>query len=54
MPYGEDWRKQRRLMAQEFSQTGVVKYFPLQENQMRILVRNILNDPTDLTSQINL
>ena len=54
LPYGEDWRKQRRLMAQEFSQNGVTKYFPLQEKQMRILVRNVLNDPTNLTSQINL
>jgi hypothetical protein len=41
-------------MAQEFSQSGVKKYFPLQEKQMRMLVRNILNDPTQLAPQINL
>jgi hypothetical protein len=41
-------------MAQEFSQSSVHKYFPLQEKQMRILVRNILKDPTQLDSEVAL
>ena len=32
-------------MAHEFSEQRVLQYFPLQEKQMRMLVRNILKDP---------
>lgn len=53
-PYGENWRKQRRLVAQDFGQTMAPRYHSLQEKEARILVRNILKDPGNLVSQIKL
>jgi len=53
-PYGENWRKQRRLVAQDFGQTMAPRYHSLQEKEARILVRNILKNPGNLVSQIKL
>ncbi|KAF8154861.1 putative monooxygenase [Crassisporium funariophilum] len=53
-PYGDNWRKQRKMIAQDFSQSMTPRYYPLQEKEARILVRNILKDPSSLLSQIQL
>jgi len=53
-PYGDNWRKQRRLVAQDFSSAKIPRYHGLQEKEARILVRNILKDPSSLESQIKL
>ncbi|TFK32982.1 putative monooxygenase [Crucibulum laeve] len=52
--YGENWRQQRKLIAQELGQSRVKHYYPLQEKQARALIRNILEDASTLESQIKL
>ncbi|TFK32282.1 putative monooxygenase [Crucibulum laeve] len=52
--YGEEWRKQRKLIAQEFTQASAPRYYSLQESQARILAWNILRDPSSLFSQVRL
>jgi len=54
LPYGENWRKQRRLIAQDFGLSSTPKYYPLQEKEAAILVRNLLKDPSSLVEQIKL
>jgi len=53
-PYGENWRKQRRLIAQDFSQSMIPRYHHLQEKEAAILVRNLIKDPDSLLEQIQL
>ena len=53
-PYGEDWRKQRRLFSQDFSQGAIPRYDQLKEQQVAILVRNLLDNPGSLVSEIKL
>ncbi|KAF8898066.1 cytochrome P450 [Gymnopilus junonius] len=53
-PYGENWRKQRRLIAQDFSLSSTPKYYSLQEKEAAILVRNLLKDSSSLVEQIKL
>ncbi|KAJ7499641.1 putative monooxygenase [Mycena latifolia] len=53
-PYGENWRQQRKIVAQDFSQTGVIRYHPLQEIEARKLVLGIIDDPTTFIRQIKL
>ena len=47
-PYGENWRKQRKFVASDFSPVAVSRYYHLQENEARQLVRDILADPDRL------
>ncbi|CAA7262429.1 unnamed protein product [Cyclocybe aegerita] len=53
-PYGDNWRRQRRLVAQDFAQSNTPRYYSLQEREARILVRNIMDTPSSLVSQIKL
>ncbi|KAF4609871.1 hypothetical protein D9613_010412 [Agrocybe pediades] len=53
-PLGDNWRKQRRLIAQDFSQSMIPRYHSLQEKEAAILVRNLLKDPSSLLSEIQL
>jgi cytochrome P450 len=53
-PYGENWRKQRRLFNQDFSQGTIPRYDQLKEQQVAILVRNLLEDPSSLVPEIKL
>ncbi|KDR76422.1 hypothetical protein GALMADRAFT_444741 [Galerina marginata CBS 339.88] len=53
-PYGENWRKQRRLFNQDFSQGTIPRYDQLKEQQAAILVRNLLVDPSSLVPEIKL
>ncbi|PPQ89827.1 hypothetical protein CVT25_007528 [Psilocybe cyanescens] len=54
LPYGENWRKQRRIIAQEFSQNMISRYHTLQEKEAAILVRHLIAHPSELFSQIKL
>ncbi|KAJ6477572.1 putative monooxygenase [Mycena sanguinolenta] len=49
--YNENWRQQRKIIAQGFSPNGVTRYYPLQERESRKLVHGLLNDPSTLTRQ---
>ncbi|KDR73159.1 hypothetical protein GALMADRAFT_722618 [Galerina marginata CBS 339.88] len=53
-PYGDNWRKQRRLIAQDFSQSMTPRYHSLQEKEAAILVRNLLKDSSSLLEQVKL
>ncbi|EGO19149.1 putative monooxygenase [Serpula lacrymans var. lacrymans S7.9] len=53
-PYGEIWRKQRKMVAADFSQSTVPRYWNLQETQARKMICNILADPSTLVRQIKL
>ncbi|KAJ6591284.1 putative monooxygenase [Mycena vulgaris] len=52
LPYGENWRQQRKIVAQDFSQTGVARYHSLQDTEARNLVCSLLKDSSDLLGQI--
>lgn len=47
-PYGESWRKQCRMVAQDFNQTNTPRYYSLQEKEAAILVCNLIKDPSQL------
>ncbi|KAJ6477564.1 putative monooxygenase [Mycena sanguinolenta] len=53
-PYNENWRQQRKIIAQDFNPSGVTRYYPLQETESRKLVRGLLDNPSTLTSQTQL
>ncbi|KAJ6548443.1 putative monooxygenase [Mycena capillaripes] len=52
--YGENWRQQRKLVAQDFSQTAVTRYHSVQETEAKKLVYGILENPSTLVRQIKL
>ena len=45
LPYGDRFRKHRRLISQVLNSQAVFAYHGLQENSTRRLVKGILNDP---------
>ncbi|CCM02014.1 uncharacterized protein FIBRA_04090 [Fibroporia radiculosa] len=53
-PYGEEWRKQRKIVNQDFNQSVVQRYYDVQETQARKLVLGVLNDPSSLESEIKM
>ncbi|KAJ7477019.1 putative monooxygenase [Mycena galericulata] len=53
-PYGENWRQQRKIVAQEFGPSAVRQYYPLQETEARKLTRGLAVDSRTLASQIQL
>lgn len=52
LPYGEEWRQSRKLMAQGFTPSNVLGYHALQENEARRLVLGGLRDSSTMESQI--
>ncbi|KAJ6477642.1 putative monooxygenase [Mycena sanguinolenta] len=52
--YNENWRQQRKIVAQAFSPSGVTRYYALQETESRKLVHGLLDDPSTLASQTQL
>ncbi|KAF5309876.1 hypothetical protein D9619_010560 [Psilocybe cf. subviscida] len=53
-PYGDEWRKQRRLVVHDFSPSMTPRYYGLQETAARILVRNLAAMPESLRSEVQL
>lgn len=53
-PYGNNWRKQRKMTTHDFAPTTVARYHSLQETEARKLIRSVLMDPTTLFSQTKL
>lgn len=53
-PYGENWRRQRRLVAQDFSLGMTPRYYSLQEKEAAFLVRTLLQEPDKLFSEVKL
>ncbi|KAJ7301421.1 putative monooxygenase [Mycena albidolilacea] len=51
-PYGDSWRKQRKVIAQDFSPSTVRRY-PLQEKEARKLVHGILDNPSTFAHSVD-
>ncbi|EPT01397.1 hypothetical protein FOMPIDRAFT_1161685 [Fomitopsis schrenkii] len=49
-PYGEEWRAQRKILAQSFSHGMLPQYHHIQELEARRLVRGLLQNPDDVVS----
>ncbi|KAJ7844119.1 putative monooxygenase [Mycena olivaceomarginata] len=45
LPYNDNWRQQRKLIAQEFG-SSAVRHYPFQEAEARKLVHGLVDDPT--------
>ncbi|KAF8815498.1 putative monooxygenase [Phlegmacium glaucopus] len=54
LPYGEEWRKQRRLFNQDLTQGTIPRYDQLKEQQVAILIRNLLDNPSPLVAELRL
>ncbi|KAJ7477023.1 putative monooxygenase [Mycena galericulata] len=52
--YGDNWRQQRKIVAQDFGPSAVRQYYPLQEAEARKLVHGLVVDSTTLAGQIRL
>ncbi len=53
-PYGEEWRRQRKLVNADFAQGTVPRYYRLQETEARKLVQAVLEDPSSLVRQVKM
>ncbi|PPQ70818.1 hypothetical protein CVT24_001035 [Panaeolus cyanescens] len=54
IPYGEEWRKQRRILAQEFTLSNCTQYHNLQNEGARTLVQKIIENPEQALAQVKL
>lgn len=52
--YGDTWRKQRRMVSQDFSPNSMPRYYALQEKEAATLVRNLLKNPNALRDELQL
>lgn len=52
--YNDDWRQKRKLVSQEFTATAVPKYHVMQEKQARLLVQNLVKDPSTFVPELQL
>ncbi|OSC96472.1 cytochrome P450 [Trametes coccinea BRFM310] len=54
LPYGPEWRTQRKLAHSALSPSSVKKYHIIQEDLAAMLCREILDDPKDFFSAVRL
>lgn len=52
MRYGDRFRNMRKLMHRELTSAALEKYWPLHEEESRVLVRNSLREPQSLLDLI--
>ncbi|KAJ7468475.1 putative monooxygenase [Mycena latifolia] len=52
--YGENWRHQRKFIAQELGPSTVRRYHPLQEAEAQKFVHGLLDDPSTWVRQMKL
>lgn len=52
MPYGEMWRKQRRMFHSQMHLNAVPKYQGAQLRQARRFLRQLLNESSDLSVSV--
>ncbi|KAF8880416.1 cytochrome P450 [Infundibulicybe gibba] len=50
MPYGDLWRRHRRVLQQSFRKDATAQYEPIQTNKIRQMLRVLLEDPDNLTT----
>lgn len=46
-PYGDEWRRHRRIFQQQFKKDVSVSYEPIQTRKIHDMLRNILDTPDD-------
>ncbi|KAH9934273.1 cytochrome P450 [Fomitopsis serialis] len=49
--YGDEWRKQRRVVAHALSSAMLSRYYSIQEDEARRLVQGLLRNPDTVVSQ---
>lgn len=54
MPYGETWRKHRRMFVSKFGPANVHVYNPIQERASGQLLEKLLNTPEDFLDHLRL
>ncbi|KAJ3804912.1 putative monooxygenase [Lentinula aff. lateritia] len=52
--YGDKWRAQRKMVAQEFGPGAVTKFQTMQELQARKLMQTVLSNPKQLANEVKL
>lgn len=53
--YDEPWKQQRKIIAQEFSNSSTIsRYWPLQEEQARLLVNSLLQNPRQMRQEVSM
>lgn len=53
-PYGQEWRRQRKLMHSEVQQQLVRRFNPNQESTTHEFLRRVLDTPNDFLEHIHL
>ncbi|KLO17831.1 cytochrome P450 [Schizopora paradoxa] len=53
LPFGEKWKKQRRMISENFTPTTVKEYFPLLENEVLSFVRRFEGRPDCLDESLH-
>lgn len=53
LPYGDRWRRQRRLMQRYFGAQAVQMFRPVQQARVRAFLRELLGDPDNFANSIN-
>ncbi|KAH9934272.1 cytochrome P450 [Fomitopsis serialis] len=51
LSYNDEWRKQRKFVAQAFASGMLSRYYSIQEDEARRLVQGLLRDPGTVVSQ---
>ncbi|KAH7909414.1 cytochrome P450 [Hygrophoropsis aurantiaca] len=52
MPYGERWKKHRKMFERQFRPAVAPTYWPIQRKEAHALLRNILDNPDDLAEHL--
>ncbi|KAF9219295.1 cytochrome P450 [Gyrodon lividus] len=52
MPYGERWKKHRKMFERQFRPAVAPTYWPLQRKEAHALLRNLLDSPGDLIEHL--
>ncbi|KIJ51011.1 hypothetical protein M422DRAFT_244987 [Sphaerobolus stellatus SS14] len=52
LPYGDTWRKHRTLYNQQMHKGAISQFEPLQYSAVRLLLRNVLDSPANLTQHV--
>lgn len=52
LPYGEKFRRQRKMMHRHFSSEAVVRFRPLQRSELFTLLENLVRSPENFSQHI--
>lgn len=52
LPYGEKFRKQRKMMQQHFNAQAVMNFYPVQQRELNTLLNDLLDSPEKYSCHI--